>query len=98
MKSDFKPVVDHRCDFQFDWGVVDCKVLEVEPQRALTYTWLSGELESVVAWMLEPVGGGTRLRMEQTGFPPGQPRYFQGARAGWPRFFDALEKVLDKTA
>lgn len=98
MKSDFKPVVDHRFDFQFDWGVVDCKVLEVEPQRALTYTWVSGELESVVAWMLEPVGGGTRLRMEQTGFPTGQPRYFHGARAGWPRFFDALEKVLEKTA
>ena len=32
MKSDFKPVVDHRFKFTADWGAVNCQVLEVEPR------------------------------------------------------------------
>jgi hypothetical protein len=32
--------------------------------------------------------------MEQKGFRPDQPRYFEGAEAGWPRFLDNLERVL----
>lgn len=32
--------------------------------------------------------------MEQTGFRRDQPRYFQGAKAGWPRFLAALEELL----
>ena len=34
------------------------------------------------------------LRMEQTDFRPDQPRYYHGAKGGWPRFFAALEQVL----
>jgi hypothetical protein len=32
--------------------------------------------------------------MEQTGFRPDQPRYYGGAKAGWPQFFARLEQVL----
>jgi hypothetical protein len=32
--------------------------------------------------------------MEQSGFRPDQPQYYQGAKAGWQRFFAALEQVL----
>jgi hypothetical protein len=35
--------------------------------------------------------------MEQSGFPPDHPQYYQGAKAGWPRFFAALEQVLART-
>ncbi|MHB8529256.1 MAG: SRPBCC family protein [Caulobacteraceae bacterium] len=51
MKNDFKPVVDHRFNFRADWGVVDCQVMTVEPNRTLSYTWAAFGLESVVNWM-----------------------------------------------
>jgi uncharacterized protein YndB with AHSA1/START domain len=94
MKNDFKPVVGHRFDFRADWGAVECEVLEVEPNQTLSYTWGDHDLKSVVTWTLTPTGTGTHLRMEQTGFRPDQPRYYHGAKAGWPRFFAALEQLL----
>jgi uncharacterized protein YndB with AHSA1/START domain len=93
-KTDFRPQAGHRFDLPFDWGRVDCEVLVVEPHRTLTYTWTSGALDSVVTWTLTGTEAGTRLRLEQTGFPAGEPRYLMGARMGWPRFFDGIETVL----
>ena len=94
MKNDFKPVVDHRFNLSADWGAVSCQVLEVEPHKTLSYTWGDHSLKSIVTWTLTPTNTGTHLRMEQTGFRPDQPRYYQGARAGWPNFFANLEQVL----
>ena len=94
MKNDFKPVVDHRFNLRGDWGAVDCEVRAIEPNKTLSYTWAAMGLESVVTWTLTPTSAGTRLRMEQSGFPPDQPQYYQGAKGGWPRFFAALEQVL----
>ena len=96
MKSDFKPAVDHRFRFTADWGAVDCKVLEVEPHRTLSYTWAAHGLESVVTWTLTPTGTGTHLRMEQLGFRPDQKQAYQGAKYGWPQFFAKLETVLGR--
>ena len=94
MKNDFKPVANHRFNFSADWGGVECQVQSLEPNRTLSYTWDTKDLESVVTWTLTPTDTGTRLRMEQTGFRPDQQPYFRGAKAGWPRFFESLEKVL----
>lgn len=94
MNNDFKPDVGHRFNLSADWGVVDCKVRAVEPNTTLTYTWNTKDLESVVTWTLVPTSTGTFLRMEQTGFRPDQQPYYQGAKAGWPRFFANLEEVV----
>ena len=94
MENDFAPVVDHRFNLRADWGVVDCQVLAVEPNKTLSYTWDTKGLESVVTWTLTPTSIGTLLRMEQSGFRPDQQPYYQGAKAGWPRFFTGLEQVL----
>jgi DNA-binding transcriptional ArsR family regulator len=32
--------------------------------------------------------------LEQSGFRPDHPQYYEGAKAGWPRFFAKLEQVL----
>jgi uncharacterized protein YndB with AHSA1/START domain len=99
MKNDFQPVVGHGFKFSADWGAVDCQVLEVEPQKTLSYTWAAYGLESIVTWTLTPTGTGTQLRMEQSGFPT-QPQYaqfYEGAEAGWPQFIVALEQVLART-
>jgi uncharacterized protein YndB with AHSA1/START domain len=94
MKNDFKPVVAHRFNLRADWGVVDCQVLAVEPNKTLSYTWGAYDLKSVVTWTLTPMSTGTHLRMEQSGFRPDQPQYYQGAKGGWQGFFAALEQVL----
>lgn len=96
METTFRPMVGARFDFRADWGAVDCEVRELEPERRLAYSWDAGELRSVVTWTLTPTRAGTRLRMEQTGFAADQPRYYGGAKAGWPRFLDALEAVLGR--
>lgn len=94
MKNDFRPVMDQRFTLIADWGSVQCKVLEIEPSRSLSYTWSAYGLESVVTWTLTPTDSGTRLRMEQSGFRPEQQQAYQGAKHGWQHFFDKLEQVL----
>ena len=94
MKNDFKPVVGQPFNFRADWGVVDCQVLAVEPNKALSYRWDAYGLKSVVTWTLTPTSAWTRVRMEQSGFPPDQPQYYQGAQAGWQKFIGDLERVV----
>jgi uncharacterized protein YndB with AHSA1/START domain len=94
MKSDFKPLREHSFKFTAEWGSVDCKVLEIEPNRTLSYTWDAYGLESTVTWTLTPAGRGTLLRMEQAGFRPDQEQAYQGAMFGWQRFIDNLQEVL----
>ena len=94
MKNDFQPIVDHRFNLRADWGAVECKVLAVEPNKTLSYTWEAYGLESVVTWTLTATGTGTHLRMEQSGFRPDQEQAYQGAKGGWPQFFAGLEQVL----
>ncbi|MGJ4884511.1 MULTISPECIES: SRPBCC domain-containing protein [unclassified Bradyrhizobium] len=94
MTNDFAPSVDHRFKLKADWGVVDCQVVTIEPHKTLSYTWAAAGLDSVVTWTLTPTALGTHLRMEQTGFAADQTRAYQGARYGWPKFFDALEQSV----
>ncbi|MFM9857579.1 SRPBCC domain-containing protein [Pseudoxanthobacter sp. M-2] len=97
MESAFAPVVGTRFQFRADWGTVDCEVRVVEPERRLAYTWDAYSLKSVVTFTLTPTATGTRLRMEQTGFRPNQTPFLEGARAGWPRFLEALDALLART-
>ncbi len=100
MKNDFKPAVGHRFNLRGDWGVLDCEVLAVEPNRTLSYTWnhvhvdAAFNLTSVVTFTLTPTGTGTHLRMEQSGFRPDQKQAYGGAKLGWQRFFAKLGEVL----
>lgn len=96
MQNNFELAVGHRFDLKAEWGAVTCEILEIEPQETLSYTWGDHNLKSIVTWTLTPVEGGTLLRMEQTGFRPDQPRYYQGAQAGWPRFLENLEQLLGR--
>ena len=101
MENDFVPESGRRFQFRAtpapNWnGIVDCEVREVEPMRRLTYRWgVGGDLEWIVEWSLTEVEGGTLLRMEQSGFVPGQEAAYAGARYGWQKFFGQLEQVMD---
>lgn len=94
MANDFQAAPGQGFSFHADWGSVVGEVLTHEPYETLAYSWGDTHLNSVVTWTLAPIPAGTRLRMEQTGFRRDQPRYFGGARAGWPRHFARLEQVL----
>ena len=100
MNNDFEPVVGRKFQFRAEpmpnWnGIVDCKVVSIEPIQRLSYNWgAGGGLEWVVLWTLTPVEGGTRVRMEQSGFRPDQKAAYQGANYGWQKFFSGLEPVL----
>jgi uncharacterized protein YndB with AHSA1/START domain len=99
MKNDFKPATGHqfklRMDAQPGWdGVIDCRVLVVEPNKTLSYTWGTLGLETVVTFTLTPTAAGTHLRMEQAGFPSDRPQNYNGAKYGWQQFLGKLEQVL----
>ncbi len=96
MKNDFKPEIGHKFKLSADWGAVDCEVLAIEPNRALSYSWNAYGLESVVDWTLSPTDAGTHARMEQSGFRADQPQYSEGAKSGWQNFLNTLDQVLAK--
>jgi uncharacterized protein YndB with AHSA1/START domain len=97
MQNDFEPAVGHRFNLRGDWGAVDCRVLEIEPNKTLSYKWDAMGLESVVTWTLTPTRTGTHLRMEQAGFRRDQEQAYQGAKFGWQKFFAKLEQVLARS-
>jgi uncharacterized protein YndB with AHSA1/START domain len=99
LKNDFKPVPGHsfklRREPKANWdGVIDARVLAVEPCRTLSYTWGALGLETVITWTLTPTAAGTHLRMEQSGFGPGQEAAYKGARYGWQSMINSLERVV----
>jgi uncharacterized protein YndB with AHSA1/START domain len=99
MKNDFKPEAGRAFKLEMGpqggWdGVIDCKVLAIEPQSSLSYTWTTMGLETVVTLTLTPTGAGAHLRVEQSGFPSDRPQNYNGAKYGWDRFLGNLEQVL----
>src|SRR5690242_15229472 len=70
MPNTFQPVLGHRFQFLNDSPdhspeVIECEVTEIEPPRRLSYTWREPDSHhlTLVTWVLEPVAGGTRLRL-----------------------------------
>lgn len=98
MKNDFQPVRGHPFKLSGDWGAAQCRVLTIEPNKSLSYTWDALGLESVVTWTLSPTKTGTHLRMEQSGFRADQQKAYQGATYGWQKFLGALEQSVSRLA
>ncbi len=75
---------------------MNCRMLEVEAQQKLSYTWVVGdmELDTVVTFTLTPTASGTRLSLVQSGFRPDQKRNFAGARYGWRMMGGKLVDLL----
>ena len=99
MDNDFQPEIGHRFQFRAapvpGWnGIIDSKILTIEPQQTLSYTWNALGLHSVVLWTLTPTLTGTIVRMEQSGFRPDQEFAYKGANYGWQNFLGKLEKLV----
>ena len=105
MPNDFRPEVGHEFTFRtepapgFD-GIVHCKVLEMQTERRMLWSWRGGPIDTIVEFRLEPDGNGTTLHFEQRGF--------EGLRAvmvslilagGFKKMYrDPLPAVLDAMA
>jgi uncharacterized protein YndB with AHSA1/START domain len=109
MKNDFKPVVGHRFTFQAqpmgDWnGVVSCEVLECDPPRKLSYTWVGGAatnpahgsvLDAVLTLTLARVEGGTRLKLVHDGFrSPQNDGGFTAMSSGWAGIIKRIDALI----
>jgi uncharacterized protein YndB with AHSA1/START domain len=103
------PVVGHKLEpgvaFMFKaqpqpgWdGTVNCRFLEIEPQRKLSWRWAVGDIDTVVTFTLTPTASGTRLSLVQTGFKPHQKQNFGGARYGWNMMGEKLVDLLARIA
>ena len=105
------PVVDLKLDpgavFTFNtqpypgWdGIVNCRILEIEAQKKISYTWVVGDmvLDTVVTFSLAPTASGTRLSLMQSGFKPDQKKNFGGARYGWKMMGGKLVDLLGRIA
>jgi uncharacterized protein YndB with AHSA1/START domain len=75
-------------------GNVNCRFLESEAQRKLSYTWVVGDMDTVVTFTLTPTASGTRLSLVQSGFKPDQKRESGGARYGWKMMGGKLVDLL----
>jgi uncharacterized protein YndB with AHSA1/START domain len=77
-------------------GTVNCRLLEIEAQRKLSYTWVVGDMgiDTVVTFTLTPTASGTHLSLVQSGFGADQKRNFSGARYGWKMMGGTLVDLL----
>jgi uncharacterized protein YndB with AHSA1/START domain len=84
-------------------GVIRCRVLEVAPCRRFAFAWRGGhegnlgygsQLDTVVTFTLEPVAGGTRLRLVHAGFElPRNAVAFENMGEGWRSLMGGLGAV-----
>ena len=81
-------------------GIVNCRILELEAQKKLSYAWVVGDmgLDTVVTFTLTPTPSGTRLSLVQSGFKPDQKQNFGGARYGWKMMGGKLVDLLARIA
>lgn len=77
-------------------GTVECRMVEIEPLRKLSYTWAVPFLDTVVTFTLVPTEFGTRLFIVQSGFQPEQKQEFGGARYGWRMMGEKLVDLLER--
>lgn len=105
MPNDIVAAVGHSFTFtttpvaEFD-GTVRCRVLEVDVERRLVYSWRSNSgLNTTVTWTLRAEAGGTLLRLVHDGFDTADPLQriaYDAMGGGWRgHIADRLAATLD---
>jgi uncharacterized protein YndB with AHSA1/START domain len=75
-------------------GIVNCRFLEIEAQRKLSWQWVVGDIDTVVTFTLTPSASGTHMSLVQSGFRPDQKHNAAGARYGWKMMGGKLVDLL----
>ena len=107
----FEAVVGNRFTYQTTcggaWdGVIHCEVLEIIPNKRLSYSWKGGHegnvgygarLDTVVTFTLSRVAEGTRVRLVHTGFVlPKNETAFRSMGEGWKKVVRNLGAIADE--
>jgi uncharacterized protein YndB with AHSA1/START domain len=79
-------------------GIVNARMLDIEPQRKLSYQWVVGDIDTVVTFTLTPTPSGTLLSIVQAGFKAHQKQNFGGARYGWNMMGEKLVDLLGRVS
>jgi uncharacterized protein YndB with AHSA1/START domain len=79
-------------------GIVNCRILEIEAHRKLSYAWVVGDMDTVVTFTLTPTPSGTLLSLVHSGFKPDQKQNFGGARYGWKLMGGKLVDLLARNS
>ncbi|MBQ1559330.1 SRPBCC domain-containing protein [Caulobacter sp.] len=106
----FRAVVGAHFTFQTTpagpWdGVIHCEVLEVEPNRRLSYAWKGGHpdiaegygapLDTIVSFTLTPTEAGVRLQLVHAGFAaPRNSGAYQHMGQGWRQVISRLTALI----
>ena len=77
-------------------GIVNCRILEIDEFRKLSYAWVVGDMDNVVTFTLTPTASGTRMTLVQSGFKPDQKKNLGGARYGWKMMGGKLVDLLPR--
>jgi uncharacterized protein YndB with AHSA1/START domain len=81
---------------QPEWdGKVHCRMLEIDVHQKLSWSWVVGDIDTIVTFILTPTVDGTHLTIIQSGFKVGQKRNVAGARYGWKMMSGKLTDVLN---
>ncbi|AYY12094.1 SRPBCC domain-containing protein [Actinobacteria bacterium YIM 96077] len=116
MPNDFKLEIGHRFTFHTRpipavgfGGVGHSEVLDFVPEKMLQIAWRTApddasSLDSVVTFVLEPEGTGTRLFVVHDGFDPDDPyqalsrRIMSGrTKGGWKGVGQRISTVIDES-
>ena len=108
MSTTFQPVAGKEFTFKAEgmenWdGYFHCKVLEIEINKKLVYTWNSQMLngETVVSILVKEIDGKTELKLIHAGWenlPEAiRKQMIEGHSKGWDeRFVEKLKTVVEK--
>lgn len=93
--GDVRAEVGHKFTLDMGkWGQQPCEVLEVQPERLLSYSFAEG---MIITWTIEPKGTGTQLNLVHSGFdlnsPLGKTAY-EGMSKGWPTILERIEDAI----
>lgn len=86
--------VGGKVDYGWGPGKGPQQILELEPERKLSYSWCyDNEPATVVTWSLAESGGRTRLTITHSGFAADYDS--EGYRAGWFSFLAIIKGMVE---
>lgn len=89
-RATVQPEVGGAYDFGWDHGPM--RILELEPDRRLAYSWQRpGDPDTVVTWELDGSGGRTHLVLVHSGFADA--RSAGGYEVGWSAFLASFKRM-----
>ena len=81
--------------YDFGWDHGPTKIVELEPDKSLAYSWRNPDSpDTVVRWSLRGSRGSTFLTLTHNGFASNE--LSEQYRQGWPGYLVELKRILEQ--